>query len=96
MSEFCTFSKGGTLWKFTKTRGFEQSRGGQRSSGETQVRGRPKKNMERGRPKKKEGKLCHELPAKMNKIYRLKGKKIPLTFDPKKSPFACKCDICMS
>ena len=41
-------------------------------------------------------KLVHELPAKMNEIYRLKGKKIPATFDPKKSPYACKCSICLS
>ena len=41
-------------------------------------------------------KLCHDLPAKMNEIYRLKGKKIPSNFDPKKSPFACKCKICLS
>ena len=41
-------------------------------------------------------KLVHQLPAKMNEIYRLKGKKIPATFDPKKSPYACKCSICLS
>ena len=40
--------------------------------------------------------LCHDLPAKMNEIYRLKGKKIPSNFDPRKSPFACHCDICSS
>ena len=40
--------------------------------------------------------LCHDLPAKMNEIYRLKGKKIPSNFDPRKSPFACNCDICSS
>ena len=38
--------------------------------------------------------LCHELPAKMNEIYQQKGKRIPSNFDPSKSPFACKCDIC--
>ena len=27
--------------------------------------------------------LCHELPAKMNEIYRLKRKKIPSNFDPR-------------
>ena len=41
-------------------------------------------------------KLIHELPAKMNEIWRLKGKKIPADFDPSKSPFACKCSICTS
>jgi len=41
-------------------------------------------------------KLCHELPAKMNEIFRQKGKKIPSNFDPRKSPFACKCKICNS
>ena len=41
-------------------------------------------------------KLIHELPAKMNEIRRLKGKKIPANFDPSKSPFACKCSICAS
>ena len=40
--------------------------------------------------------LCHELPAKMNEIHRLKGKKIPSNFDPRKSPFACNCEICSS
>ena len=39
-------------------------------------------------------KLVHALPAKMNEIYRLKGKKIQSTFDPAKSPFACKCNVC--
>jgi len=38
--------------------------------------------------------LVHALPAKMNEIHRLKGKKIPPTFDPHKSPFACRCSIC--
>ena len=41
-------------------------------------------------------KLIHELPAKMNEIYRLKGKKIPSNFNPQKSPFACSCDVCTS
>ena len=41
-------------------------------------------------------KLIHELPAKMNEIHRLKGKKIPSNFNPSKSPFACKCDVCLS
>ena len=40
--------------------------------------------------------LCHELPAKMNEVFRLKGKKIPSNFDPRKSQFACKCKICSS
>ena len=39
-------------------------------------------------------KLVHDLPAKMNEVYRVKGKKIPPSFDPNKSPFACKCKIC--
>ena len=40
--------------------------------------------------------LVHELPAKMNEIYRLQGKKIPGNFDPRKSPHACKCNVCQS
>ena len=40
--------------------------------------------------------LVQELPAKMNEIYRLKGKKIPWNFDPRKSPHACKCSVCES
>ena len=40
-------------------------------------------------------KLVHELPAKMNEIYRLKGAKIPSNFDPRKSPFACSCNVCI-
>ena len=32
--------------------------------------------------------LVHELPAKMNEIYLLQGKKIPENFDPRKSPHA--------
>ena len=40
--------------------------------------------------------LFHALPAKMQEIYRVKGKKIPPTFDAKKSPYACKCDVCSS
>ena len=40
--------------------------------------------------------LIHDLPAKMNEIYRLKGKKIPSDFDPRKSKFACMCDVCTS
>ena len=39
-------------------------------------------------------KLVHEMPAKMNEIYRLKGAKIPSNFDARKSPFACKCPVC--
>ena len=41
-------------------------------------------------------KLVHELPAKMNEIHRRKGKKIPSTFKPENSPFACRCDVCSS
>ena len=41
-------------------------------------------------------KLIHALPAKMQEIYRLKGKKIPPSFDPKKSPYACTCKVCSS
>ena len=41
-------------------------------------------------------KLVHEIPARMNEIYRLKGKKIPSDFDPSKSKFACTCDVCKS
>ena len=40
--------------------------------------------------------LVHELPAKMNEIYRLKGKKITGNFAPPKSPHACKCSVCES
>ena len=40
--------------------------------------------------------LCHKLPAKMNEVFRLKGKKIASNFDPRKSQFACKCKICSS
>ena len=46
--------------------------------------------------KKNLTKLIHELPAKMNEIRRLKGKKILVNFDPSKSPFGCKCSICTS
>ena len=38
--------------------------------------------------------LVHALPAKMNEIYKQKGKRIPSNFDPQKSKFACKCSIC--
>ena len=41
-------------------------------------------------------KLIHELPAKMNEIYRQNGKKIPSNFDPQQSPFACPCSVCKS
>ena len=41
-------------------------------------------------------KMIHQIPAKMNEIYRLKGKRIPSTFEPSKSPFACQCKICSS
>ena len=41
-------------------------------------------------------KLVHQSPAKMNEIYRLKGKRIPPSFDPKKSKFASKCSVCLS
>ena len=40
--------------------------------------------------------LVHELPAKMNEIYRLQGKKIPVNFDPRKTQHACKCDVCVN
>ena len=40
-------------------------------------------------------KLVHEPAAKMNEIYRLKGAKIPFNFDPRKSPFACSCNVCI-
>ena len=39
--------------------------------------------------------LVHNLPAKMNEIYRQKGKKIPSNFDPRKSQFACQCSVCV-
>ena len=40
-------------------------------------------------------KMRQAFPAKWNEVYRLKGKKIPSTFDPRKSKYACKCKICM-
>ena len=41
-------------------------------------------------------KMVHQLPAKMNEIFRQKGKRIPSNFEASKSPFACKCAICSS
>jgi len=41
-------------------------------------------------------KLVHDIPAKLNEIYRLGGKKLPPNFDPRKSPFACQCKVCLS
>ena len=41
-------------------------------------------------------KIVHQLPAKMNEIFRQKGKRIPSNFEASKSPFACKCAICSS
>ena len=41
-------------------------------------------------------KMIHQMPAKINEIHRLKGKRIPPNFEPAKSPFACKCKICSS
>ena len=38
-------------------------------------------------------KVVHELPAKMNEIYRLKGAKIKSNFDPRASEFACNCKV---
>ena len=40
-------------------------------------------------------KMRQAFPAKWNEVYRLKGKKIPSTFDPRKSKYAWKCKICM-
>ena len=40
--------------------------------------------------------LFTSFQAKMNEIFRQKGKRIPSNFDPQKSPFACKCEICTS
>ena len=39
--------------------------------------------------------MRHAFPAKWNEVYRLKEKKIPSIFDPRKSKYACKCKICM-
>ena len=39
-------------------------------------------------------KLCHQMKAKVNEIYRLKGKKINPTWDPKTSKHSCLCDVC--
>ena len=41
-------------------------------------------------------KLIHELPAKMNEIFRVKGTKILSNFSPRESPFSCKCNVCTS
>ena len=40
--------------------------------------------------------MIHQMPAKINEIYSLKGKRIPPNFEPSKSAFACKCKICTS
>ena len=38
-------------------------------------------------------KLVHSIPAKLQEIYRLKGKKLPSNFKPTESPYACKCPV---
>ena len=39
-------------------------------------------------------KLVHEMPARMNKIYEMKGRKIPAGWKARNSPWACNCDVC--
>ena len=39
--------------------------------------------------------LAHQMPAKLQEVYRLKGKKLPPSFDPTKSEWACKCPVCL-
>lgn len=41
-------------------------------------------------------KLMHEMPARLNEIHRVNGKKIHPSFKPSKYQWACKCDVCMS
>ena len=38
--------------------------------------------------------MVHGLPAKMQKIYELKGHRLPKNFDSSKSLYACTCVIC--
>ena len=54
MSKFCTFSKWGTLWKFTKIRGFEQLKDGKRPSGETQGKRPSQEKQGTGQTEEKE------------------------------------------
>ena len=39
-------------------------------------------------------KLVHQIPAKLEEIYRLKGGRIHPSWDYQKSKFKCKCDVC--
>ena len=39
-------------------------------------------------------KLVHEMPARMNKIFEMKGRKIPAAWKAHNSQWACKCDVC--
>ena len=39
-------------------------------------------------------KLVHEMPARMNKIFEMKGRKIPAGWKARNSQWACKCDVC--
>ena len=41
-------------------------------------------------------KLVHEMPAKMQEIYRLKGQKISPGWKAKNSKYACRCSVCSS
>ena len=41
-------------------------------------------------------KLVHEMPVKMQEIYRLKGKKIHPSWKAKNSKYACRCSVCSS
>ena len=39
-------------------------------------------------------KLVHEMPARMNKIFEMKVRKIPAGWKARNSQWACKCDVC--
>ena len=41
-------------------------------------------------------KLVHEMTAKMQEIYRLKGQKISPGWKAKNSKYACRCSVCSS
>ena len=41
-------------------------------------------------------KLVHELPARMQEIYKQKGKKIPADWKGKNNRYRCRCSVCSS
>ena len=41
-------------------------------------------------------KLVHELPARIQEIYRMKGDRIHPSWDYEKSPYRCMCKVCNS